>query len=269
MQSPGAKEVVPAAMADGSVRVVALKGNEPVGAWEFEKDAVTIGRSKTADVRLDDAAISRVHCTISVRPAGVFIIDHGSRNGIWLNGRRVTEAMLSSRDEVVVERFRIKAYMVWGQNTAASKFADRVDEKTHANQAPAAKAAAPKAAERISEKAIPASQLKTEIPRGKAVLAKPAAIAPVAPAAPAHIPAPPTLEATNAMPDVAPKVSAKPAANFVGSSAIGYTDVHGMSFEFWTQPCGGSTTFGISSYGTISVPMSSDLSPGTTPCQNL
>lgn len=196
MQSPGAKEVVPATMADGSVRVVALKGNEPVGAWEFEKDAVTIGRSKTADVRLDDAAISRVHCTISVRPAGVFIVDNGSRNGIWLNGRRVVEAMLSSRDEVVVERFRIKAYMVWGQNTAANKFADRVDEKTNAT--------APMAAAKAA--AIPASQLKTEIPRGKAVLAKPAAIAPVAPA---RIPAPPSLEATNAMPELqVPKAAA-------------------------------------------------------------
>lgn len=214
MQSLGAKEVVPAAMADGSVRVVALKGNEPVGAWEFEKDAVTIGRSKTADVRLDDAAISRVHCTISVRPAGVFIIDHGSRNGIWLNGRRVTEAMLSSRDEVVVERFRIKAYMVWGQNTAATKFADRVDEKTNANQAPAAKAAAPKAS-------VPASQLKTEIPRGKAVLAKPAAIAPV------RIPAPPTLEATNAMPEVAPKVAPKVSAKPVAAKVVG-----GVTSEF-------------------------------------
>ena len=46
---------------------------------------------------------------------------------------------------------------------------------------------------------------------------------------------------------VMPCGAAKPAANFVESSIIGYTDVHGMSFEFCTQPVGGSITFGMSS----------------------
>ena len=114
---------------DGSIRIVALKNNEPVGAWEFEKESISIGRSKTADVRLDDAAISRVHCIVEVRATGVYVKDCGSRNGIWVAGRRVEEAMLSSRDEVVVEHFRIKAYMVWG-NTVANRFSDRAEEKT-------------------------------------------------------------------------------------------------------------------------------------------
>ena len=130
MQSPAAKGAIPQPAMDGSIRIVALKGDEPVGAWEFEKETVTIGRSKTADVRLDDAAISRVHCIVEVRPAGVFIKDNGSRNGIWVNGRRVTEGLVSPRDEVVVERFRLKAYMVWGQNTAAKQFNDRAEVKT-------------------------------------------------------------------------------------------------------------------------------------------
>src|SRR5215510_13345150 len=66
---------------------------------------------------------------------------------------------------------------------------------------------------------------------------------------------------------VMPCGAANPAANFVESSMIGYTDVHGMSLEFCTQPVGGSITFGIASYGTIAVAIRSDRSPGTTPCQ--
>src|SRR5688500_5381316 len=128
MEAPVSSPVANVGKMDGSVRIVALKGNEPVGAWEFDKELVTIGRSKTADVRLDDPAISRVHCMVEVRAQGVFVIDNGSRNGIWVNGRRVKEALLSSRDEVVVERFRIKSYMVWGQNASANKFVDRVEE---------------------------------------------------------------------------------------------------------------------------------------------
>lgn len=125
-------EVIPAAgmLTDGSLRIVALKGNEPVGAWEFDKACVTIGRSKTADVRLDDAAVSRIHCIIEVRDSGVYARDNGSRNGIWVNGRRVEEALLSSRDEVVIERFRLKSYRVWGGNTGTAKFVDKVEDKT-------------------------------------------------------------------------------------------------------------------------------------------
>ncbi len=179
---------------DGSVRIVALKGNEPVGAWEFDKELVTIGRSKTADVRLDDPAISRVHCMVEVRPQGVFVIDNGSRNGIWVNGHRVKEALLSSRDEVVIERFRIKSYMVWGQNATAGKFTDVVEERTNVNGAKRATPPAP---------IVPSSQQKTEIPRGRAV--------PVAPAKAVAKPiAPPALESTNAMPaEARPRVAGK------------------------------------------------------------
>ena len=46
---------------------------------------------------------------------------------------------------------------------------------------------------------------------------------------------------------VMPWGAAKPAANFVESSIIGYTDVHGMSLEFCTQPVGGSITLGMAS----------------------
>ena len=66
---------------------------------------------------------------------------------------------------------------------------------------------------------------------------------------------------------VMPCGAAKPAANFVGSSAIGYTDVHGMSLEFCTHPVEGSFTFGISSYERMAVAIRSERSPGTTPCQ--
>ncbi len=103
-----------APISDGSLRVVVLRENEPVGAWEFDKESVTVGRSKTADVRLDDPAVSRVHCVVELRPAGVFVRDNGSRNGIWVNGRRFKEALLTSRDEVVIERYRLKSYRVWG-----------------------------------------------------------------------------------------------------------------------------------------------------------
>ena len=190
MQSPAAKPIQ-----DGSIRVVALKGDEPVGAWEFEKDTVTIGRSKTADVRLDDSAISRVHCIVEVREAGVFIKDNGSRNGIWINGRRVTEGLVSPRDEVIVERFRLKTYMVWGQNTAANKFNDRDEVKTRVGVNPNKPAPAPMKVAPVVAKAKPAPvRIETKPdPMATAPIAKPAKPAPVMAKAPA------ALESTGAM----------------------------------------------------------------------
>ena len=125
-------------MAATSVRVVALKGTQPVGAWEFEKSSVTVGRSKTADVRLDDPAVSRVHCVIEARPDGVFVRDNGSRNGIKVNGKRVEEAALSSRDEVSIERFRLKAYLIFGGATVS-----RVRGKSSKRSVPVAPQATP------------------------------------------------------------------------------------------------------------------------------
>lgn len=195
---------------DGSIRIVALKNNEPVGAWEFEKESITIGRSKTADVRLDDAAISRVHCIVDVRPNGVFVKDCGSRNGIWVAGRRVEEALLSSRDEVVVEHYRIKAYMVWG-NTVANRFSDKSEEKTRVPGASKFSPPAPMQAELARDTARP-----TAPPAKSARAVEPVkpSLAPTAvpvkasrPVVAKKAPSAPALEDTNALP-----VAAKPVA---------------------------------------------------------
>lgn len=187
-------------LSDGSVRIVALKNNEPVGAWEFEKESVSIGRSKTADVRLDDAAISRLHCTIEARPNGVFVKDNGSRNGIWVTGRRVQEALISSRDEVVIEHYRIKAYLVWG-NTVVNRFVDKSEVKTTARGDAARAAAAPATpapvipAKPVAKPAAPAAPAANQVVRVAA--RKPAAPVPAAR---------PVLDETNVLPPPAAPV---------------------------------------------------------------
>jgi len=58
--------------------------------WELDRPALTIGRAATADVTLVDALVSRVHARLE-RVAGTWtVVDDGlSRNGTWLNGRRL------------------------------------------------------------------------------------------------------------------------------------------------------------------------------------
>lgn len=69
---------------------------------------VEIGRSKTAGVALADPEVSRHHARLSSRDGVVYLEDLASRNGTFLNGRRVRDAIeLRAGDEIDVGTTRI------------------------------------------------------------------------------------------------------------------------------------------------------------------
>lgn len=61
-----------------------------------------MGRAETNDLPLDDADASREHAELLVDLDGVLLRDLGSKNGLEVGGRRVSERRLRDRDEVVV-----------------------------------------------------------------------------------------------------------------------------------------------------------------------
>lgn len=54
------------------------------------KDIAIIGRASTTDIQLEDLMVSRHHARISKSNEGYFIEDLCSRNGVFLNGERIT-----------------------------------------------------------------------------------------------------------------------------------------------------------------------------------
>jgi hypothetical protein len=50
----------------------------------------TAGRSSAADIPLVGALVSRRHATFALTDSGVEVSDHGSRNGVYVNGERIT-----------------------------------------------------------------------------------------------------------------------------------------------------------------------------------
>ena len=68
--------------------VVAALGYEPGTSFEIG-DSATLGRSPTADVRVDDPFASSAHARIFPRGQFMFIEDMGSTNGTYLNGRQL------------------------------------------------------------------------------------------------------------------------------------------------------------------------------------
>ena len=51
---------------------------------------LAIGRHQEADISMpDDTFMSGKHASLEIRPDGVWIIDHNSTNGTFVNGQRV------------------------------------------------------------------------------------------------------------------------------------------------------------------------------------
>ncbi len=63
-----------------------------------------IGRSLSADVRFDDATVSRRHALVVNQADGVRVLDDRSLNGVFVNGRRVEWSPLSDGDQITVGR---------------------------------------------------------------------------------------------------------------------------------------------------------------------
>lgn len=61
-----------------------------------------VGRDEEADVIVDDGDVSRRHCSVAGLPNGVRVQDLGSTNGTWVNGKRITAAVLKNGDKLQV-----------------------------------------------------------------------------------------------------------------------------------------------------------------------
>jgi pSer/pThr/pTyr-binding forkhead associated (FHA) protein len=59
-----------------------------------------VGRDEDADIRVQEALVSRAHARIEPRPSGYAVLDLGSTNLTRVNGEVVGERMLADGDEI-------------------------------------------------------------------------------------------------------------------------------------------------------------------------
>ena len=59
---------------------------------------LSVGRQSDNELVIDEDSLSRRHALITPDGEGHAIADQGSRNGVWVNGQRVTEAPVPLRD---------------------------------------------------------------------------------------------------------------------------------------------------------------------------
>lgn len=87
--------------AGGAILTVRVPGL-PVGRIAVGAGALRIGRGRTCEVRLPDAAVSRIHGRIAWQQGVLVYTDLGSRNGSLLNGRPVAAAALGAGDRLLL-----------------------------------------------------------------------------------------------------------------------------------------------------------------------
>jgi pSer/pThr/pTyr-binding forkhead associated (FHA) protein len=80
----------------------------------LEREWTRIGRSLAADVRFDDATVSRRHALLVCQADGVRVLDDRSLNGVHVNGQRVEWSPLNDGDRITVGR-----HTLWFLDTTA------------------------------------------------------------------------------------------------------------------------------------------------------
>ena len=86
---------------------LAYRGPDRIHVVPLQEGWTRIGRSLSAQVRLDDPTVSRRHALLYRDRAGAKILDDRSLNGVFVNGERVELEQLDDGDEVAVGRFRL------------------------------------------------------------------------------------------------------------------------------------------------------------------
>lgn len=90
------------------LRLQIYKGDTFVETREFDREMIKIGRMASAHLYIDDEKVSRIHAVLNVESAEqISIVDMGSIEGTFLNGKRVNKGQVKFGDEIRVGGTRI------------------------------------------------------------------------------------------------------------------------------------------------------------------
>ena len=169
--------------------------------YDLGDASVSVGRSNTCDIAVDDTSMSRLHFRIENRGGQYFVVDNNSSNGVFLNRRKVAESPLKNGDAIIAGR--VEFY-----------FSQKVMAEGHDRTQPIEMDGQPEIAQTVrmspgGAPPFPPVDETAELPGAPAPPPMADASAPVAPPAP---PTPPTPQVDHAPPPVVPNAPATPPA---------------------------------------------------------
>jgi len=87
---------------DRVTRVLVGKVGDKLLRFPLFKDRLTIGRTEDNDIQLNAVFISRRHAVVQAAGDATRVIDWGSKNGVYVNSKRVTEHFLKNGDILTI-----------------------------------------------------------------------------------------------------------------------------------------------------------------------
>jgi pSer/pThr/pTyr-binding forkhead associated (FHA) protein len=84
------------------------EGVEPSFTFRILPGSIkTVGRSPGAEFIVDAALVSRLHCQLTAGATELEVVDLESTNGTFVNGERVSKALLKEGDRLGVGRVEL------------------------------------------------------------------------------------------------------------------------------------------------------------------
>jgi DNA-binding NtrC family response regulator len=83
-----------------SVELVVVDGPDRGKKLTVAEATAVVGTAPSAQLRLSDPTVSRLHCEVQLRSEGVRLVDTGSTNGTFVDGLRVKDVYLRSGSTV-------------------------------------------------------------------------------------------------------------------------------------------------------------------------
>jgi pSer/pThr/pTyr-binding forkhead associated (FHA) protein len=69
-------------------------------SFPLTRDTYTLGRHRNNDIVINDPKVSSFHARIDRSPEGFVLVDLKSRNGSFINGKKVESGVLTTGDEI-------------------------------------------------------------------------------------------------------------------------------------------------------------------------
>lgn len=96
-----------------ALELTVLNGSTVVARQTFDQTKIIIGRILSADFRVADASVSRIHALLErLDDGGLRLTDLASSHGSFVNGERIVERMIGAADEVKLAALTLKITVV-------------------------------------------------------------------------------------------------------------------------------------------------------------
>ena len=90
-------------------KITVLFGNQTQAEFNLDKDENRVGRAADCEIVVDNMGVSRHHCSVVREGENWVVVDQGSNNGTFVNGKRVDgQYTLKNKERIVLGKHRLE-----------------------------------------------------------------------------------------------------------------------------------------------------------------